>query len=263
MTGHTGSPGIFDSVAHVQFNLVERPAKTLALVENRLKRHGVTRALSVNLPSLNEHLTARTFIAAHEESQFFLPVPSLNSTGKRSVVRNLSEIAASGCRIVKVHPRLLNLNYNSPRLKMIVREVQAADLSLMLCAYPYRRSVGLAGEIRLSNSLEYLCPRGGFQRLLLLHGGGPQLSDLAEWARHQGNVFIDLSIILTQFMRTSVGLDLAGLVDRFEQRLVIGSDYPFESLDLWSSSVSRLLDGVDDDTRIRITRSNLEEFVGE
>lgn len=252
---------VFDTNYHPVFDpRVDVPeAVQLEGLESKLRSRGVIGALSVDLPSLNNHLNHEQFVLAHSRSSFFTPVPAIRTT--TSPRSQIGAILRSGAKLVKVHPRLLGLNYDSRELKRIIRYVTEADLGLLLCCYPYSKFSGTARGFHLSSILDSLAPKTGFKKTLLMHGGGPQFLEVAEWARHQEDVLLDLSFTLTQFAHTSVAVDMRGAARRFEKRMTLGSDSPHEDLDRWVSERDKFLEDIPGERRSTISSENILNFL--
>ena len=84
---------------------------------------------------------------------------------------------------------------------------------------------------------------------------------LAEWARHQEDVLVDLSFTLTQFAHTSVAVDMCGAARRFEKRMTLGSDSLHEDLDRWVSERDNFLQDIPDESRSAISSENILNFL--
>ena len=252
---------VFDTNYHPIFDPRSGVPEAVQLVglESKLRSRGVMGALSVDLPGLNSHLSHESFILAHSRSSFFTPVPAIRmGTSPR---RQVDAILRSGAKLIKVHPRLLGLNYDSRELKRIIRDVTEAGLGLLLCCYPYSRFSGTVRGFHLSSILDFLAPKSGFKNTLLMHGGGPQFLEVAEWARHQEGILLDLSFTLTQFAKTSVALDMRGAALRFEERMTVGSDSPHEDLDQWVYERDKFLQDIPDESRCAISSENILKFL--
>jgi len=256
------SVSVYDTNFHPVFdkNRVESEAEHLANLELNLRSQGVIGALSVDLPGLNGHLTHEEFVLAHTRSDFFTPVPALRPG--LNPKRQIASIEASGAKLVKVHPRFLGIDYQAGNLKQIIRLISESNLGLLLCCYPYSKFRGTARNFHLVSLLEFLAPKNGFTNTLLMHGGGPQFLDVAEWARHQDGVLLDLSFTLTQFAKTSLRFDLRGSAPRFDQRMTIGSDSPHEDFDHWIVECGQFLADLPEESRLKISYLNIRNFLG-
>ena len=74
-----------------------------------------------------------------------------------------------------------------------------------------------------------------------MHGGGPNLLRYYEKFRFINNVFIDVSYTLIQYENTSVEKDIIFLMNKFDKRLIFGSDYPIFKLDKYKKCFDKLI----------------------
>lgn len=62
--------------------------------------------------------------------------------------------------------------------------------------------------------------------LLIMHGGGTRILQIAELCRDLHNVFFDLSMTLTKYSETSVASDIRWLCKHYDRRMIWASDFP-------------------------------------
>jgi predicted TIM-barrel fold metal-dependent hydrolase len=62
--------------------------------------------------------------------------------------------------------------------------------------------------------------------LLIMHGGGTRILQIAELCRDLHNVFFDLSMTLTKYAETSVANDIKWLCKHYDKRMIWASDFP-------------------------------------
>lgn len=251
---------LIDINFHIDFFSVD-PGVALESAEQELSKLGVGHALAVDMPRINQHLAALDYVKMFDESKFFTAVPCLRVDSNQSFQEQLELLANNSVDVVKVHPRWLGLGYESDELRQIVATVRRLDMKMLLCAYPYTRSPGPSPSLHVPTCLERLSPDQGWPRTILMHGGGPQFLEVCEWSRNQESVLVDLSLTLTQFASSSIWFDMQNALERFEQRLVVGSDSPYEDLVLWKANLDRLLDGHDAGTIDRVRSENIRGFL--
>ena len=74
-----------------------------------------------------------------------------------------------------------------------------------------------------------------------MHGGGPNLLKYYEKFRFIKNVYLDLSYTLIHYKNTSVEKDMVFLANKFDKRLLFGSDYPDFNLKEYIICFNKLL----------------------
>ena len=252
---------LIDANFHIDFSGSRDTDSVLSTARAALSSLGVGHALAVDLPRINQGIQLADYIDAFANNSFFTPIPCLREETEATFEEQLANFDNYGLRMVKVHPRWLGIGYNSPSLAAIVACIKQLNMKLLLCTYPYTTSPGPSSNLHLPSCLQQLSPPDGWPPTVLMHGGGTQFSDVCEWARHQEDVFVDLSFTLTQLFSSSVRLDLFSALQRFDQRIVVGSDAPYEDTGLWRSNLSELTATCGTATRRRVEGENILAFL--
>ena len=78
-------------------------------------------------------------------------------------------------------------------------------------------------------------------KFILMHGGGPDLLKFYEKFRFNENVFLDLSYTLYHYRKTSLEKDIIFLFNKFDKRLVTGTDFPDIDLNDYYKNLNRLI----------------------
>jgi predicted TIM-barrel fold metal-dependent hydrolase len=80
--------------------------------------------------------------------------------------------------------------------------------------------------------------------LMIMHGGGSQILQVAEMCRDLQHVYFDLSMTLSKYQNTSVSGDISWLCHHYDRRMIWGSDFPevsiAEALQHFDVSVGKL-----------------------
>jgi predicted TIM-barrel fold metal-dependent hydrolase len=114
------------------------------------------------------------------------------------------------------------------------------------------RSTGSAADI--VDRLVHRC-RGA--RLVLLHGGGPEVLRIAEIVRLHPTLLLDVSYTLLAYRHSSVTADLRCIFERLDQRVVVGSDMPeFTPAEAFAEA-QRLAAGLPPEKWLNIASQNL------
>jgi predicted TIM-barrel fold metal-dependent hydrolase len=66
--------------------------------------------------------------------------------------------------------------------------------------------------------------------LLIMHGGGTRILQMAEMCRDLHHVHIDLSMTLSKYKNTSVANDIKWLCHHYDRRMIWESDFPEVSI---------------------------------
>jgi predicted TIM-barrel fold metal-dependent hydrolase len=193
-----------------------------------LDRAGVDRAVLTGVSGACP--TADVLTLCAEAGGQLLPVgafdPAIYQSAAEVRQAARSELAGRGLLGVKLHPRIGRYDVLDERVLALVDELASWDerLGVWICTFLHVPGLRLR-----SGPVEALCELVGRTPELpfvLVHGGGPDVLRLATAVRSAGNALLDLSYTLTHLAGSSVGADLAHLLQTFDERLVFGSDFP-------------------------------------
>ena len=91
-------------------------------------------------------------------------------------------------------------------------------------------------------------------------GGGPSLLEMADVVRVNASLVLDLSVSLMRYAGSSLDQDIRWLMQRFDQRLVIGSAMPEFTPAAAFARAHMLAEGVAEDQWANISHRNLERL---
>jgi len=74
-----------------------------------------------------------------------------------------------------------------------------------------------------------------------MHGGGPYLLKYYEKFRFIKNTYLDLSYTIEYYLDTSLKKDIIFLFQKFDEKILVGSDFPSFSLNKFKKSVNTIL----------------------
>ena len=194
-----------------------------------LDRAGVDRAVLTGLAGATS--TEDVLALCREAGGRLLPVGAFDPAAHDSpeAVRRAArdELSGRGLLGVKLHPRLGRYDVLDDRVLALLDELASWDderLGVWICTLLH-----VPGLRPRQPPVEALCELVGRTpelTFVLVHGGGPDLLRLATAVRSAPNALLDLSYTVTHLGGSSVGDDLAHLLETFDERLVFGSDFP-------------------------------------
>ena len=165
-------------------------------------------------------------------------VPYFDGNNLEELKRIYKDCAFKG---IKIHPRFSGLDINDEeRFNELFAFATESDVFIMLCTYyhsptNYPVNDPLFTIARIVNKY----PR---MKLILLHGGDVRLVEFAQFARHQENVFIDLSHTLTRYNSTFIDSQVSFCMQELDQKCIIGSDFPYLTLEALRTKADQLTD---------------------
>ena len=217
---------IVDAMAHAtetgQWFETGRNASVEALLAS-MDAHGVDRAVLAGLPNITELDFLSQAQAAHPGR--FIPVAGLDlSTGLNAAARTIAQAEEMGFAGVKIYPRLSGVPLDDPLVEEVVDLAGEADLAAFICTV-HRPPLPPLGR-PVSDAIHQLCAVCEDTRIVLVHGGYDDLLSTSERIRPMEHVLLDLSLTLTRFAKASVGMDIAYLLESFDRRICVGTDFP-------------------------------------
>ncbi|MGE4291021.1 MAG: amidohydrolase family protein [Desulfovibrio sp.] len=143
---------------------------------------------------------------------------------ERGLSQRLEEVKALGFSGIKLHPRFSGVPVTDPRIRKAVRLTGKLGLTALVCTI-HRPPLPPLGR-PVSDALYELCRDCDDTRIILMHGGYTDLLATSELIRPLEHVLLDLSTTLPRFHAASTGLDIRFLLETFDRRLCVGSDFP-------------------------------------
>lgn len=188
--------------------------------------------------------------------------PCAHPTPAEACAAARRELSGLGLLGVKLHPRLGRYDVLDDRVLAFLDDLATWDErpAIWICTFLH-----VPGLRPRSSPVEALCEIVGRRpelQFVLAHGGGPDLLSLATAVRGVPNALLDLSFTITRYHGTSVQLDLAHLLTIFENRLVLGSDFPEVEPGRARALLEELAAGAEPDTLPKVLGGNLSRALG-
>lgn len=188
--------------------------------------------------------------------------PSACATPRQVAARLRREIRADGFPVLKLHPRLNRYDLLDPRATAMFEELgtwrRAPAIWLDSLLYP----AGVRMKRPIVETLRHLVEQFSNLRFVLLHAGGAKALEFYDAFAPLPNVLLDLSYSLTRYAGSSLAQDHRFLLERFDRRVVFGSDFPEVSLVEATAAFERLGAGLPRDKVDNVRRGNLRALLG-
>jgi predicted TIM-barrel fold metal-dependent hydrolase len=217
----------FDSLVHVTEDgrwLNGRADAGLNRLIDELDRANVGRACLVGLAGVVEN--AFVLECARTSAGRLVPVAGFDPNrclDASSAGRDVASLARDGFSGIKLHPRLNGFDPLDARCLAAIAE--AANHGLIVFIDTLFRQLNRA-TIHAADTIDSLANACRGAHLVLLHGGGPALLEVAEVVRLHPSLVLDLSFTLLKYAGTSLDADLGWVMRTLDERVVIGSDMP-------------------------------------
>jgi predicted TIM-barrel fold metal-dependent hydrolase len=252
----------FDALLHVTRSGAwpnGRDDAGIARLIHELDRGEVARGCLVGLPGVvdNEYVLA----CAAGSGGRLVPIAGLHphELAAEPLRTQLRTLADAGFRGVKLHPRLGGYDPLDPRALDVVRAAGDQGLVVFLDTL-FRQSGRATGSAPdVIDRIVTSCPD---VRMVLLHGGGPQILEVAQVVKIHSHLLLDLSYTLMAFCGSSVDLDLAWILRNLDRRVVVGSDMPEYTPSDAFGRLDELMRGMPETKHANVTYENLAAVFG-
>ena len=189
-----------------------------------LDRASVERACLVGLPGVVDNDYVLECAAA--SGGRLVPVAGVNPVeagGVDAVTARVAALARSGFAGIKLHPRLNGFDPLDERSIGAVAAAASSGLVVFLDTLFRQSGRATRNAADTIDAISHVCPSAA---IVLLHGGGPALLEVAEVVRARPSVVLDLSFTALSYRGSSLERDVRWVMERLDQRVAIGSDMP-------------------------------------
>jgi len=190
----------------------------------------------------------------------FVPIAGLNAAEVSDVTSSSVEVAAlarGGFAGILLSARMDGFDPLSHKCVQAIRAASQHGLVVFLDTLFRQRAYATPSAADVVDRLIHLCPGA---RMVLLHGGGPALLEMAEVVRTHPSLFLDLSFSLMHYAGSSVDLDLRWLMPQLDERVVIGSAMPEFTPGQAFARAHELAAGLPEDRWANISHRNLDRL---
>jgi predicted TIM-barrel fold metal-dependent hydrolase len=197
---------------------------------------------------------------ARNSGRRLVPIAGINPSSfahAASAAGEVETLAGSGFAGIKLHPRLNGFEPQDVRALEAIRAASARGLVVFLDTFFRQRAHAARHAADTIDAIAHDCPEA---RIVLLHGGGAALLEVAEVVRVHPSLILDLSYTLLRYEGSSLDLDLRWVMSRLDQRVVIGSDMPEFTPAAAFARATQLADGLPADKWANISHRNLERL---
>jgi len=223
-----------------------------------LDRASVERACLVGLPGVvdNEYVLE----CAAASGARLVPIAGVNPIEFSRVdtaAAGIRACARAGFSGIKLHARLNGYDPLDARALAAIRTAGLERMIVLLDTLFRNRSVPTRHAADTIDALAHACPSTS---IVLLHGGGPALLEIADVVRAHPALVLDLSFTLLHYRGSSLDRDLRWTMERFDQRIVIGSDMPeFTPAEAFDRA-EQLAEGLSSEKWANIAHGNLDRL---
>jgi len=174
-----------------------------------------------------------------------------------SVREAIGLLSSKGFPAVKLHPRLNAYDPLDERCLAAIGEAGARGLIVFIDTLFRQRAHATAHAADVIDRIAHACPN---VRIILLHGGGAALLEVAEIVRVRAALILDLSFTLLRYAGSSLDDDLRWTMSHLDQRVVVGSDMPEYTPEKAFARAEELMTDLPSEKRENIMHANLDRL---
>lgn len=246
---------MIDSCLHFKKNNLEFVRKT----SEKLTSYKINFALAMY--DFEKTYKNRKFFQANcKRFKNLIPVAFLrNITNVKKEINNIIKLKY---KFIKIHPRILKRPLNDEKFYVkIFKELNNTNLTILWCTFDGWKKT--ANDINQLNFISKLINLTKKNKIILMHGGGPNIIKYYEKFRFLKRVYLDLSYTLTHYFGTSVEKDIIFLMKKFDQRLIVGSDFPTISFKNYLKALNEVIrkSKINKNKRENILYKNLDKII--
>jgi predicted TIM-barrel fold metal-dependent hydrolase len=196
-----------------------------------IEEAGIDAAIAVPLPGTVGNAEQEKLIASDKKIIHACTFnPALFDTPATAAAAFRSEFGDGKKRFVKFHNRFGKYAADDERFFAVMKANDEMPVPMVIgvCGLLHDRNTPSAVDpVLYFFNLAQMLSR---TNLLIMHGGGTRILQMAEMCRDLHHVYIDLSMTLSKYKNTSVADDIKWLCHHYDRRMIWASDFPEVSI---------------------------------
>jgi predicted TIM-barrel fold metal-dependent hydrolase len=196
-----------------------------------IEEAGIDAAIAVPLPGTIGNKQQEAIIAADKKIIHACTFnPADYSTPQEAAQAYRNEFGSGGKRFVKFHNRFGKYHAADERFYAVVRANDELEVPMVIGVCGLLHDRNTPGAIDPAVYFFNLAQSMRNSNLIIMHGGGTRILQMAEMCRDLHHVHIDLSMTLSKYKTTSVAQDIRWLCHHYDRRIIWASDFPEVSI---------------------------------
>jgi predicted TIM-barrel fold metal-dependent hydrolase len=224
---------MIDSCIHFKQNNL----KFIKKISEKLSSNKINFALAMYdfEKSLNKR---RVFQSNCKKFENLIPVAMLRSVN--NIHKEIDNIVKYKYKFIKIHPRILKKPlHNIKFYTKVFKKINKTNLTVLWCTFDgWEKKANDVDQLNFISKLINLTKKN---KIILMHGGGPNIIKYYEKFRFLERVYLDLSYTISYYYETSIEKDIIFLMKKFDRRLLVGSDFPTISLEKYTKILDKII----------------------
>jgi uncharacterized protein len=230
---------------------------SLDRLNHEMDEAGIDKCLLISMPfaSTNEHVAS----VVEKYPEKFRGLGQLDFKEKNPLGQ-VGEILSMGLSGIKIHPRMQGINLLDSCYSRLFEYFDERQSVLMIDGYYATTNDKLSLSDLEPFKYDVLAKRYPNIKFIISHIGGHRCFDLFFVAKSNMNVFIDNSHALKYFSGTSLIKDFVWIMDKLDEKMIYGSDFPEYGLKEYRNAFEQAVLGRKE-VRTEMIYSNITKLV--
>jgi len=172
----------------------------------------------------------------------------------------IEEVLTMGFSGIKIHPRMQGVNCNSNELTRFFTKLNELGTVVMIDGYFQTNNDRILLEDLQPFKYDALVKKYKNIKFIFSHLGAHRVFDAYFLAKSNENVYLDNSHVLKYFANTSLIADYCWVMDKLDEKIIYGSDFPEYGLTDYLDTFDKLA-GSNKDIRKELIMSNITKLI--
>lgn len=175
---------------------------------------------------------------------------------------DIKEIKNLGLKGIKLHPRIQNISFIDLINSDFLYKVEDLGIPLLICCWPQSSKIKI-NDFTPKN-IDLISKKHSNLNIIIGHMSGHNFWDAIFCARSNKNVYLDCSYFINFFKGTSLENDFWKIINKIDQKLIYGSDFPeINNIDNINYFKSKLNKSAKNTDKSRILYKNINSLINE
>jgi len=208
---------------------------------NEMPEAGIDKCLLITMPFASNNTFTSSVVEKYPDK--FRGMGFIDFT-RDNFKEQVDEIENMGLSGIKIHPRMQQINCLDKNLEPLFQYLNEKKKVVMIDGYYQAQSKNVFLKDLHPFNYDILAKQYPEIRLIISHIGAHLCFDLYFVSKSNSNLFINNSHVLKYFEGTSLMNDYTWIMDKLDEKILYGSDFPEYGLSEYRESFERLVNMV-------------------
>ena len=202
-----------------------------------MEQAGIDKCLIVSMPNATTNAFVASVVEKYPEKFKALGIIDFS----KDLLVQVDQIMDMGLSGIKIHPRRQGINCTDPFWEPLFSYANEIGLPVMIDGYYQTVKDSVLLEELVPFRYDALAKTYRNIKFILSHMGAHRAFDAYFLAKSNPNVYLDNSHVLKYFQGTSLINDITWIMNRLDEKIIYGSDFPEYSLKEYYDTFASLM----------------------